>query len=300
MTRVSVIIPTTGRPSLPATLEALAAQDQPPSFEIVIAVDGAPAPDIRGVAVHPKCTRIHVISSSSRQGVSVARNAAVKQAEGDLLGFLDDDVLPHPSWMRALAEHLDKSDAVTGRILEDDSQGTLAKLRKLAFDHRHETNLATGAAVDYVNGGNFAIRSLCMRRIGDFNPRFIKSQDRELARRMVRAGLVLDYGPDMLIRHKGEYTTLGLIRGRYKAGRAAATMSHDGDCTSVGPMTAKQTYGADVVALALRHGPMLGAAAALSSLAHRAGRRRPFPRDRHQPSTAPPNSTSRNVRGWPG
>jgi glycosyltransferase involved in cell wall biosynthesis len=294
MTRVSVIIPTTGRPSLRATLEALAAQDRPPSFEVVVSVDGAPTPDLDGIAVHPQCTRIHVIQSRRRHGVSMARNAAIKQSEGDLLGFLDDDVLPDPAWMRTLAAQLDKFDAVTGRILEDDGQGTLAKLRRLAFDHRHETNLATDSTVDYVNGGNFAIRSLGMRRIGDFDPRYVKSQDRELARRMIRSGGAIGYAPDIVVRHKGDYTVLDLMRGRYKAGRAAATMSQNGDTTSVGPTTAKQTYGANVLALTLRHGHLLGGAAALSVLAYQAGRRRPFFDDQRLPNTAAYAETSRS------
>jgi hypothetical protein len=98
----------------------------------------------------------------------------------------------------------------------------------------------------------------------------------------------------MVVRHKGEYTVLDLMRGRYKAGRAAATMSQDGDTTSVGPMTAKQTYGASVLALTLRYGHLLGGAAALSVVAYRVGRRRPFFDDQRQPNTAAYTETSRS------
>jgi GT2 family glycosyltransferase len=186
-------------------------------------------------------------------------------------------VLPDPGWLRTLAKHLGDFDAVAGRVIEDDRAGTLAKLRRLAFDHRHQTNLAARCAVDYLNGGNFAVRANALNHVGGFNRAYTKSQDRELARRLLRARLTIGYVPDMVVRHRGSYTIRDLARGRYKAGQAASAMMRDGGRTSVGPTTSRQTYGDTVPTLLRRHGVAIGAAAALSMAAHRAGRRRPLP-----------------------
>ncbi|MEV7628377.1 glycosyltransferase [Actinoplanes sp. NPDC089786] len=259
--RVSVVIPTTGRISLRATLDALGRQEQAPPFEVIVAVDGGPVPDVAG---------IEVVRLPERRGVSAARNAAVERAQGDLIGFLDDDVLPGPRWLAVLTERLGAVDAVAGRILEDVEPGALSRLRRLAFDNRDRVN---GATVDYLNGGNFGVRARLLRQVGGFDVRFVKSQDRELARRLIGAGGTIGYAAGMVVRHRGAYDLAGLLRGRYRAGKAAATMAAAGDLTSVGPRSARETYGANLAVLALRHGPLIGAYAALSMAAHRMGRR---------------------------
>ncbi|MEV6630822.1 glycosyltransferase [Actinoplanes sp. NPDC051470] len=261
MIRVSVVIPTTGRISLRATLDALGRQEQAPPFEVIVAVDGGPVPDVAG---------IEVVRLPERRGVSAARSAAVERAQGDLIGFLDDDVLPGPRWLAVLTERLGAVDAVAGRILEDVEPGALSRLRRLAFDNRDRVN---GATVDYLNGGNFGVRARLLRQVGGFDVRFVKSQDRELARRLIGAGGTIGYAAGMVVRHRGAYDLAGLLCGRYRAGKAAATMAAAGDLTSVGPRSARETYGANLAVLALRHGPLIGAYAALSMAAHRMGRR---------------------------
>jgi GT2 family glycosyltransferase len=273
---ISVIIPTVGRHSIRATLTALAAQSEPPPFEVIIAVDGPAGPDVRDVTMPAQCRGVHVICLGTRQGVSVARNTATEKAEGQLLGFLDDDVLPDPGWLNAVTRNLEAFDAVAGRIIEDDRSGTLARLRRVAFEYKHQTNLARGSRVDYLNGGNFAIRADAIHEVGGFDRSYTKSQDRELAKRLLQAGSTIGYAPDMVVEHAGTYTVKDLWRGRYKAGRAAAAMMRHGDNTSAGPTTVKQTYGAGLWTLAIRHGARVAGAAALSITAHHAGRRKPL------------------------
>ncbi|MFG1608342.1 glycosyltransferase [Actinoplanes sp. NPDC049265] len=271
---VSVVIPTTGRNSSRTTLEALAQQDQAPPFEVIVAVDGGPAPDLSGVARHAECTGVEVVRLPDHRGVSAARNAAIEVARGDLIGFLDDDVEPDPRWLTVLARGLETFDGLAGRIVEDVEPGPLSRLRRLAFDNRDRVNTRAGGPVDYLNGGNFGVRADLLRRAGRFDVRFVKSQDRELARRIVRSGAIIGYASDLIVRHRGDYTVAGLVRGRYRAGRAAATMAAGGDLTSVGPRTVRDTYGAGLVRLAFRHGLRISAYAALSMTAHRAGRMR--------------------------
>jgi mycofactocin glycosyltransferase len=214
------------------------------------------------------------VRSEVRQGVSAARNAAIALADGRVLGFLDDDVIPGSDWVEAVTRGLESVDAVTGRIVEDDRSGTLATLRRLAFDHRHRTNLAHGAPVDYLNGGNCAMTRDALDRVGAFDPSYPKSQDRELARRLVQAGFTIGYAPDMVVAHRASYTIKGLVQGRFRAGEAAARMTRDGGTTSAGPTTLEATYGASLFALARRHGIRLAAAASVSATAHRLGRDR--------------------------
>jgi len=274
---ISVVIPTTGRASIRSVLAALADQREPPPFEVVVGVDGGVPPTHDDIRRHPGCVRVDVVVLPRRQGVSAARNAALARARGALIGFLDDDVIPAPDWLRQLDARLARFDAVAGRIVEDEGPGVLSRLRRLAFDHRHRVNLAHGGPVDYLNGGNFGARSPVLNRAGRFDPRYVKSQDRELARRIAGSGGVIGYAPELIVEHRGHYTIGGLIRGRYRAGRAAATMARDGGPVSVGPLSTTQTYGASVPGLLRRHGVALAACAAVSTIAHRLGRTKPWP-----------------------
>jgi cellulose synthase/poly-beta-1,6-N-acetylglucosamine synthase-like glycosyltransferase len=264
--QVSVVVPTVGR-DLRAVLGGLARQEGAPAFEVIVAVDGAGVPDLAGVTLPVRVVRLEVA-----QGVSVARNRAVELANGEFVGFLDDDTVPAPDWLRTLTFALSGKDAaVAGRVVEA-GDTTLNRLRALAFENRHRQNLAAASRqVDYVNGGNCGFRTTVFRELGGFDPAFRKSQDRELARRTVLAGHTIAYDPDLTVTHTGSYTLKGLWRGRFRAGRAAKLMYDLSGDVSVGPRTLNQTYGAGLITLARRHGIKLAAAALVSITAHHAG-----------------------------
>lgn len=276
VTAVSVVVPTVGKPTVIDVLDALARQTAgSPPFEVIVVVDGGHAPNLSNAARHPACQRVEVIRLPHPAGVSAARNEGARVARAPLVGFLDDDVTPDPGWVAAVARDLTEWTAITGRIVEDVAGSTLGELRRLAFDHRHAVVTARPAlAVDFLNGGNCAVRADALREVGGFDTSFRKSQDRELARRLLHAGRIIGYAPDVVVRHHSQYTWRGLWRGRYAAGLANRRLLTDGDTTAVGPSSATDTYGHTLPALLRAHGLKLAAAAALAVLAERAGRRR--------------------------
>lgn len=104
MNRVSIIIPTCGRPrKLWNCLRALRHQSLPEGVEqeIIVAVDGgwdeSDAGSIRDG--NPECRFLEL----PRVGAAAARNAAIAAATGSLLIFSNDDTYPGPDWVR---EHL--------------------------------------------------------------------------------------------------------------------------------------------------------------------------------------------------
>lgn len=257
--RVSVVVPTVGR-DLRELFAALARQERAPAFEVIVGVDGAAEPDVDA--------SVKVVRLDKQQGVSVARNRAAELASGEFLGFLDDDTVPDPDWVRRLTVGLSGKDAaVAGRVVET-GDGVLNRLRALAFEHRHAQN---ARHVDYVNGGNCGFRTKVFRELGGFDPAFRKSQDRDLARRAVLAGHTIAYDADLIVTHSGNYTLQGLCRGRFRAGRAARIMHELSGDVSVGPRDLRTTYGAGLSALARKHGIKLALAALVSIAAHRAG-----------------------------
>jgi glycosyltransferase involved in cell wall biosynthesis len=111
----TVIICTRDRPDcLDQCLAALALVDYP-NFDILV-VDNAPS-DSRSREIAARWNVRYLVEP--RAGLSYARNAGCRASTADVLAFLDDDSIPEPDWLRALAAGFADPSvlAVTGRIL---------------------------------------------------------------------------------------------------------------------------------------------------------------------------------------
>src|SRR3954452_8154751 len=99
--RISVVIPTLGRPGLLArVLDRLDAQTER-DFEVIVVADAAErALGEVDRAVAGRARRLQ----AARPGASAARNAGWRAAGAPLLLFLDDDILPAPG---LVAEHVE-------------------------------------------------------------------------------------------------------------------------------------------------------------------------------------------------
>lgn len=115
MTRVSVVVPTIGRPSLRGLLAALAGGTVLPE-EVVLVDDRAvpTAPLLAGSGVPARLVgRVRVLRGRAA-GPAAARNAGWRAARGEWVAFLDDDVLPPDRWYADLLADLDGCGAEVG------------------------------------------------------------------------------------------------------------------------------------------------------------------------------------------
>jgi succinoglycan biosynthesis protein ExoM len=98
---ISVLVPTLGRPTrLQALLQSIAAQDDPPDFDVVV-VDNDPAGSARPVveAFQAQLPLAYVLEP--RRGLAFARNRLVCESRGAFLAFIDDDERATPGWLHA-------------------------------------------------------------------------------------------------------------------------------------------------------------------------------------------------------
>ncbi|HVB28223.1 MAG TPA: glycosyltransferase [Terriglobia bacterium] len=112
---VSIILCTNGlRPMLARCLESLAAQDYP-DYETIVVLNGP-----EDAAFAQAVSRFPVtLLNEPRPGVSIARNHAVPRAKGEILVFVDDDVLIDPNWLQEILKGFEdpKVVCVTGRVI---------------------------------------------------------------------------------------------------------------------------------------------------------------------------------------
>lgn len=87
--RVTVILPTVGRPQLAAALRSVLDQELAP-FEVIVVND---RPTGAALEVHAEVT---VLSTAGGQGPAAARMLGVRAATGEVIAFLDDDDVWEP------------------------------------------------------------------------------------------------------------------------------------------------------------------------------------------------------------
>jgi hypothetical protein len=150
--------------SLARTLSGLAAQQGAPRFEVIVADNGSTddtAVVVAGFGATLDVRRIDV----PQAGKGRALNAALRDANGALIVFTDDDVEPDAGWLSALQAAADRHPAFGvfgGRIDIDEAAlpGWIRRSRKLsellaALHHRTEPIYEHGR---YPFGPNMAVR----------------------------------------------------------------------------------------------------------------------------------------------
>jgi glycosyltransferase involved in cell wall biosynthesis len=151
-------------------------------------------------------------------GKSYALNAGIREARGEILAFLDDDVVVEPNWLQDLTSGLDDGDwaGSGGRILP--MRGFVPP-RWLALEGPYNLAGALCAFCDPGDvpgelkeppyGANMAFRKEMFERFGDFRtdlgPRpgsEMRSEDTEFGRRLMAQGERLRYVPSAVVYHE--------------------------------------------------------------------------------------------------
>lgn len=212
--RMSVIVPTYRRPALLAQcLAALAAQDaEAGAFEVVVVDDGSGdgTGDVlrRYEATLPALTWR---SQPTNRGPAAARNEAVRLAAGELLLFIDDDIVASPS---LVASHLQSHESTSDREGVLGYVDWLPTLEVTPFMRWLDSTTFQFAYQELKPGrlphpaDAFYTCNLSMRRrlfdaVGGFDERFPYPayEDTELACRLADKGFTLDYRPEALAWH---------------------------------------------------------------------------------------------------
>jgi GT2 family glycosyltransferase len=175
-------------------------------------------------------------------GKSAVLNRALAIATGEILAFLDDDVLVAETWLEALAGFFATNPAcivAQGAIRIPAPESEDPDVRQLMGRYRTIPHLDLDSGVREVrllNGSNFAARRAIFARIGGFDERLGPgasgtSEDVELAQRILRAGIKIAYMSEAVVYHQVDRSRL--TEAYFKAthsrqGRSRLIMSNPG------------------------------------------------------------------------
>jgi glycosyltransferase involved in cell wall biosynthesis len=218
-TRITVVLCTYNRgPSLAEALESVAASELPGSIEWDVLVVDNNSSDQTCQVVEDFCQRYpgHFrYLFEPQQGKSHALNAAIREARGDILAFIDDDETAAPGWLQNLTANLHSGEwaGAGGRVLPPSSFSPPCWLSsKSVFTTAplatFDPDLQTGQLNEPPFGANMAFRREVFDRFGGFRTdlgragkTMISNEDTEFGRRLLNAGLRLRYEPSALVYH---------------------------------------------------------------------------------------------------
>jgi glycosyltransferase involved in cell wall biosynthesis len=136
-------------------------------IEIIVVIDGSTDGTAAALARLDCAFPMRVIEQENR-GLAAARNRGATEAAGDILLFLDDDMLCEPDLVQQHARfHAKGADAVTGEIpIHPTSEpGLITDKLAMAAAWRRGSRLS---AFD-VYGGHLSIRNPAFRQLGGFD-----------------------------------------------------------------------------------------------------------------------------------
>jgi glycosyltransferase involved in cell wall biosynthesis len=196
---VSVVVPTYRRASfLPGLFAALEAQVGAPGFELVIVDNASTDGTWATLADLAAQTRIptQVLRTDENRGPAPARNLGWRNARGPLIAFTDDDCLPQPEWVAAVADGLAEADVVQGRTLPNPDQA--------ASCGPFSRSVTVTAADGLFATCNVGYRRETVERVGGFDEAFrlLAGEDTDLAWRAMAQGARTSFRPDALVYHQ--------------------------------------------------------------------------------------------------
>jgi GT2 family glycosyltransferase len=149
----------------------------------------------------------------SSPGKSAVLNRAIQFSTGDVLAFLDDDVIVDPCWLEEIEGFFQRNPTHCvgqGRIRTGPGDSSDPEIRRLLQRYRTIPQLEYSSDIGdlhSLNGANIAIRRAVFERAGYFDERLGPgasgtSEDVELAQRIRRAGMKIAYMPRAIVYHR--------------------------------------------------------------------------------------------------
>ena len=182
---LSVVVPTlNGREQLATCLDALAAAA--PDAEIVV-VNGPSADGTTGM-LRERDDVDRIVQIADRR-LTVAWNAGIDHATGDVVALLDRSLTIEPEWLDGLEAGIDSAAVVTGP--------TRHQLRGGTTTETAETLTIKGRTVSRLNPGNLAIRRAVVDELDGFDEYLDYGGTEDLAHRVAGAGYAVAWEPTM-------------------------------------------------------------------------------------------------------
>jgi GT2 family glycosyltransferase len=278
---ISVVVPTYNRlDQLRRVLEALAAQDVREEFEVIVVSDGSTDGTDQYLTGGRTPLEVRPILQTN-SGPAAARNAAIALASGELVVFVDDDVVADPGLLRAHHDAHAGDDALVtiGPMLNpvDHVMAPWVRWEQTMLARQYDSMVAgrfEPTARQFYTG-NAAVRRHRLAAVNGFDTAFRRAEDIELAFRLEANGVRFVFLPNAVAYHYAERTYESWRSNAYAYGRNDIVFARDHGHTWIYTANSEK-YSARVwrgLNLIGRHPPMRRLTTVLGSTASRIAER---------------------------
>jgi len=192
--RVSVIVPVRDDPHVDGLLASLDAQLDAPDFEVLVAMDGSRREPRVPAALPARLLRL------PPRGPYPARNAAIREAKGEVLLFTDSDCLCPPDWIATAARFFqDETQVAVQGSSRASEESRLSRLIQLEYDRYVASHAAAGYR-HFCNTRNFAMRAAIAREL-PFPEAFPRGGDAVYGWLLERRAVTIHYEPSWWVAH---------------------------------------------------------------------------------------------------
>jgi len=206
---ISAIIPAhDGGEALARSLRSVLRADPPPG-EVLVIADGS-----AGAAREARALGARVVVVTERRGPAYARNLGVLQARGDIVVFVDADVVVQPDFFKRIAALFQAEPDVAAVIgsydAEPEAQNFLSQYKNLLHHHIHQQGRSEASTFWGACG---AIRRQVFLSLGGFDERIPRPamEDVEFGYRLQRAGHRIRLVKDLQVKHLKAWDARSLL-----------------------------------------------------------------------------------------
>ena len=217
--KVSVIVPAyNAEKDIAKLIESLLDLDYPKELlEIIIVDNNSNDQTKETVQQYP----VKLLEEKNIQSSYAARNKGIRNAESEIMAFIDSDCVATPQWIKEGVNILvsESADLVGGKVeFVYSKENTAAELFDSITNMQIEFNIKESAVA---KTANLFVKSSLFDKIGMF-PYWVKSGgDVQWTSKATRNGFSLVYAPKAIVKHPARFLT-ALLRKQYRVGRGQA------------------------------------------------------------------------------
>ncbi|BCI52066.1 haloacid dehalogenase [Mycolicibacterium litorale] len=203
----SIVVPTIGRESLYRLLSALEAENGPPPDAVILVDDRPGGPELRV----DSSLAVTVLRSGGR-GPAAARNTGWRATRTRWVCFVDDDVVPQPGWLAALAADLRGADASGAAGTQAVIEVPVTQGRRATDDEKRTQRLADARWIT----ADMAYRRDVLVAVGGFDERFPRAyrEDSDIALRITVEGNAIVQGARRSTHPVAKATLMSSVRAQ--------------------------------------------------------------------------------------
>jgi glycosyltransferase involved in cell wall biosynthesis len=237
---LSVVVPSVnGIADLDGTLEALLAQGDPDSLEIIV-VDRL-GEDVRE-HVRKKFPQARVIPVAASTTIPEMRAAGFAACTGDAVAVIEDHVHVPKGWANALLTAMNGTRRVVGGSVENAATGRLSDWAAFLCEYSHCINPLPGGQVTWLTGNNVVYPRALLHEFQEVIAE--GAWENRLHDAMRDAGVALVCHPEIVVGHKKHFSVAEYLGQRYLYARSYAGARVRGR-----PMAARMAYAGAALAL---------------------------------------------------